>query len=131
MASKGFFILYFISIHQQISLNFEKNTFKRNVWHSILYINDLLKQVNSDSTEKFKTVCRRRRKSCYLQQHRQSLNQPWGSDGKESACNVGDQGLIPGLGRSSGEGNGDPFQYFCLKNPIDRGPWWVIVHGVT
>ena len=46
-----------------------------------------------------------------------------GSDGKESACNAGDLGLIPGLGRSPGEGNGNPFQYSCLKNSMDRGAW--------
>ena len=48
---------------------------------------------------------------------------PGGSNGKVSACNVGDLGSIPGLGRSSGEGNGNPHQYSCLENPMDR------VHG--
>ena len=52
-----------------------------------------------------------------------------GSDGKESACNAEDPGLIPGLGRSPGEGNGNPVQYACLKNSKDRGAWWAIVHG--
>ena len=47
---------------------------------------------------------------------------PGGSDGKESACNAGDAGSIPGLGRSPGEGNGYPLQYSCLENPMDR-PW--------
>ena len=56
---------------------------------------------------------------------------PGGSDGKESACNAGDPGLIPGLGRSSGEGNGYPPQYSCLENSSDRGAWQVIVHGVA
>ena len=46
---------------------------------------------------------------------------PGGSDGKESACNAGDQGLIPGLGRFPGEGNGNPLQYSCLENSMDRG----------
>ena len=50
---------------------------------------------------------------------------------KESAFNAGDPGLIPGLGRSPGEGNGNPLQYSCLKNPMDRGLCWAIVHGVT
>ena len=45
------------------------------------------------------------------------------SDGKASAYNAGDPGLIPALGRSSGEGNGNPFQYSCLENPMDRGAW--------
>ena len=47
---------------------------------------------------------------------------------KESACNAADLGLIPGSGRSSGEGNGNPLQYFCLENPMDRGAWWATVH---
>ena len=46
-----------------------------------------------------------------------------GSDGKVSVYNAGDPGLIPGLGRSLGEGNGNPFQYSCLENPMDRGAW--------
>ena len=48
---------------------------------------------------------------------------PGGSDGKESVYNVGDLGLIPGLGGSPGEGNGNPLQDFCLENPMDRGAW--------
>ena len=46
-----------------------------------------------------------------------------GSDDKEPACNVGDSGLMPGLGRSSGEGHGNPLQYSCLENYMDRGAW--------
>ena len=49
----------------------------------------------------------------------------------ESACNVGELVLIPGLGRSPGEGNGNPLQYSCLGNPMDRGAWRAIVHGVS
>ena len=56
---------------------------------------------------------------------------PGGSDGKASACNAGDPGLIPGSGRSPGEGNGNPLQYSCLENPMDREAWWAIVHGVA
>ena len=56
---------------------------------------------------------------------------PGGSDGKEYACNAGDPGSILGLGRSPGEGNGYPLLYSCLENSIDRGAWWVTVHGVT
>ena len=48
---------------------------------------------------------------------------PGGSDGKASVYNVGDLGSIPGSGRSPGEGNGNPFQYYCLENPMDRGAW--------
>ena len=53
------------------------------------------------------------------------------SVGKESACSAGDLGLIPGSGTSPGEGNGNPLQYSCLENPMDRGAWWTTVHGVT
>ena len=48
-----------------------------------------------------------------------------------SACNAGDLGLIPGSGRSPGEGNGNPLQCSCLENPMDREAWWAAVHGVT
>ena len=50
-------------------------------------------------------------------------NFPGGLAGKASACNVGDPGSIPGSGRSPGEGNGNPLQYFCLENPMDGGAW--------
>ena len=56
---------------------------------------------------------------------------PGGSDGKASVYNVGDLGLIPGSGRSAGEGNGNPLQYYCLENPMDRGAWQATVHGVA
>ena len=56
---------------------------------------------------------------------------PGGSDGKESVCNVRDPGSIPRLGRSPGEGNGNPIQYSCLENSMDKGAWWATVHGVA
>ena len=56
---------------------------------------------------------------------------PGGSDGKASAYNVGDPGLIPGSGRPPGEENGNPLQYSCLENPMDGGAWYTTVHGVT
>ena len=56
---------------------------------------------------------------------------PAGSAGKESTCNAGDLGSIPGLGRSPEEGNGYPLQYCGLENPTDRGAWRVTIHGVT
>ena len=59
------------------------------------------------------------------------LGFPGGSAGKESACNGGDLGLIPGLGRCHGEGNGYPLQYSGLESSMDRGAWWATVHGVT
>ena len=58
-----------------------------------------------------------------------TLGFPDGSDGKESACNAGEPGLVPGLGRSPGEGHGHSLQYSCLENPMDRGAWWATVHG--
>ena len=51
------------------------------------------------------------------------LDFPGGSDGKASSCNMGDLDSIPGLGRSLGEGNGNPLQYSCLENPMDGGAW--------
>ena len=59
------------------------------------------------------------------------LGFPGGSDGKASVCNTGDPSSIPGLGRSPGEGNGNPLQYSCLENPMDGGAWWATVHGVA
>ena len=56
---------------------------------------------------------------------------PGGSEVKASACNAGDLGSIPGLGRSPGEENGNPLQYSCLENPMDRGALWAIVHRVA
>jgi len=56
---------------------------------------------------------------------------PHGSVGKESACNGGEPGSIPGLRRSPEEGNGNPLQYSCLENTMDRGAWQATVHGVT
>ena len=56
---------------------------------------------------------------------------PGGSDSKESVCSAGNPGLIPGLGRSPGEGNRNPLQHSCLENSIDRGAWQATVHGVA
>ena len=67
--------------------------------------------------------CSRKRDSLVTQE-----GFPGSSVSKESACNVGDHGSIPGLGRSSGEGNGNLLQYSCLDNPMDRGVWQAIVH---
>ena len=52
-------------------------------------------------------------------------------DSKESACNAGGLGSIPGLGRSPGEGNSNPLQYSCLENTMDQEAWWATVHGVS
>ena len=56
---------------------------------------------------------------------------PGSSDGKESACIVGDPGSIPGSGRSPGEKNDYLLHYSCLENPMNRGAWWATVHGVV
>ena len=56
---------------------------------------------------------------------------PGGSDSKESTCNAGDLGSIPGSERPPGEGHGNPLPYSCLKNPMDRGALWATVHGVA
>ena len=71
-----------------------------------------------------------RRKGIYV--HLQLIQGfPCRSAGKESACNAGDLGLIPGSGRSPGEGIGNALQYPCLETPMDRGAWWAAVPGVT
>ena len=56
---------------------------------------------------------------------------PYSSVGKESTCHAGDLGSIPVLGRSPGEGNGNPLQYSCLETATDRGAWWATVHGLA
>ena len=63
--------------------------------------------------------------------HSRILGLPGGSDGKESTCNMGDLGSIPGLGRSPGGAHSYPLQYSCVENPMDRGAWWAAAHGVT
>ena len=60
-----------------------------------------------------------------------NMGLPWGLSGKESTCNAGDVGLMPGLGTSPGEGYGNPLQYSCLEIPMDRGGWWATVYGVA
>ena len=59
------------------------------------------------------------------------LDAAGGSDSEESPCSAGDPGSIPGLGRSPGGGHGNPLQYSCLENPMDRGAWRATVHGVA
>ena len=56
---------------------------------------------------------------------------PWWLSGKESTCNAGDTGSVPGSGRYPGGRHGNPLQYSCLGNAINRGAWWAAVHGVT
>ena len=71
----------------------------------------------------FTSLCRRNRHSTLNQLSSDLKRLPGASVGKEFACNVGDPGSIPGWGRSLGEGNGNPLQYSCLENPMDRGAW--------
>ena len=66
-----------------------------------------------------------------MQKYRVSFGFPGGSDREESACNMEDPDLIPGAGRSPGEGNGYPLQYSCLENPLDREAWWDTVNRVA
>ena len=66
-----------------------------------------------------------------MQGSNEACSLPGGSDGKESACNAGDQSSIPSSGRSPGETNGNPLQYSCLKNSMDRAAWWATVYGVA
>ena len=67
----------------------------------------------------------------HIQIHIHIQGFPGGSDGKESTCNAGDLGSIPGSGRSPGEGHCNPLQYSCLENPKDRGAWRATVHGAA
>ena len=67
----------------------------------------------------------------FVKHHKKELHLPCSSDGKESACNAGDPGSILGSGRSPGEGNGNPLQYSCLENHMDKGAWRATVHGVA
>ena len=65
----------------------------------------------------------------FLQQPQGEEGFPGSSDGPESPYNAGDPSLIPGSGRSPGGGNGNPLQYSCRDNPMDRGAWWATIHG--
>ena len=71
------------------------------------------------------------RNKCFIFHYIGGYGSPRGSDGKESAFNAGDPGLIPGSERFPGEGNGNPLQYSCLENPMDRGAWRAIVLEIT
>ena len=86
----------------------------------------LLKCISSTCEEAFEKWTLTLRRLCHLVQH--VLGFPGGSVSKESACKAGDPGSISGLGRSPGEGNGNPFQYSCLENPMDGGTWQATIH---
>ena len=69
--------------------------------------------------------------NCFLLDNGDNQGFPDSSDGKEFIYSAGDLGLIPGSIRHPGEGSGSPLQYSCLENPMDRGAWWAIAHGVA
>ena len=91
-------------------------------WFDVLVVQGTLKSLLQHCSSK-----------ASMGQHSAFLHQgfPGGSEVKASACNAGDLGSIPGSGRSPGEENGNPLQYSCLENPMDRGAWWATVHGVA
>ena len=68
---------------------------------------------------------------CDFKEAKEVYRIPRRLSGKESTCQAGDMGSVPGLERSPGEGNGNRLQYPCLGNPMDRGAWWAAVHGVA
>ena len=88
-----------------------------------MFFCNLLVLLHIHSTPSFQTAAA----CCIMGQDHKLFGFPGGSDGKESACDVGDLGLIPGSERSLGEGNGNPLQHFCLENPMDRGAWRAMV----
>ena len=103
-----------------------------SVWSSAELVGDLKVQASHQTDEETKSPW----EDSHILKVTQVLNVrtkdfPGGSDGKASACNAGDEGLIPGLGRSPGEGNGTPLQISCLENPMDGGAWWATVCGVA
>ena len=102
---------YFLSSLNYLNLNYSLQSFQN--WHLYLW-----------------HICSSMSYIYLFLQLEQLSNSTIGSDGKVSACNVGDSGSIPGLGRSPGEGNGNPWQYSCLEKSKDRAPGQATVHGV-
>ena len=92
---------------------------------------DCITRGNNPSPCSTKYQKRRERNACFLNSNYVALVFPGGSDWKESACNAGDPHLIPGSGRSPGEGNDSPLQYSCLETPMERVAWRAAVHGVA
>ena len=87
--------------------------------------------VDVESVTQSEVSQKEKNKYCILIRIYRIQDFPGSSDGKASVYNAGDPGSIPGLGRSAGEGNGNPLQYYCLENPMDRGAWQATVHGVA
>ena len=95
-----------------------------NIKRLLLIKENQLSQVKEFSALLYMGRCKRLNSlKSFIHIHLSYLGFPGGSDSKASACNVGDPGLIPGLGRFPGEGNGNLLWYSCLENPMDRGAW--------
>ena len=101
-----------------------------SIFFSLRRMNQILYQVSHRATLNC-CCCKGYGKMKLLTDHPCDLGFPHSSFGKESVCNAGDPGSIPGSGRSPGEGNGNPLQYSCLENPMDRGAWQATVLGVA
>ena len=117
------FSLYFSSWFTAVSKN-KPSLF----WFSELLLDSPSTPVGSDSLILYHVISHR---VIILALSHHFRGFPGGSDGKESACKVGDPDLIPELGISPGEGNGNPLQYSCLENSMDRRAWQATVHGVA
>ena len=110
-------------------------TYKSSIWlHRLIYMWILFFQVKSCFIKRNKvhvhTETDKNVRRIFLHNNNKLMTHG-GSEVKASACSAGDLGSIPGLGRSPGEGNGNPLQYSCLENPMDGGAWWATVHGVA
>ena len=105
----------------------EKKTFLPYIECQLISTSGVMVTENSHLVTTIIVINLGKNNQCSLSQ----MGFPGGSDGKESACDVGDLGSIPGSGRSSGEGNGYTLQCSCLENPRDRGAWWARAAGVT
>ena len=112
---------------------------KKGLCHMVRFL--IILACGSDDLDSNPSVCVHRGPDANfpIQKHKMSkwhllfrvMGFPGGSVSKESACNVGGPGLLPGSGRSRGEGNGSPLQCSCLGGPMDRGAWGATVHGIA
>ena len=112
----------YINAISLVILNFLKSLFKKLMFCFRIVLNLQRVSACGDSVSPMVTIL-------YYCVYQSQL--PYGSDSKEPTCNAGDPGSIPGLGRSTGERNGNPLQYSCLENPMDGGASRATVHGVT
>ena len=105
----------------------EKKTFLPYIECQLISTSGVMVTENSHLVTTIIVINLGKNNQCSLSQ----MGFPGGSDGKESACDVGDPHLIPGSGRFSGDRHGNPLQYTCLENFMDREAWWATVHGVS